>query len=747
MKSQIRKLYKNISARVIKGVLCIPDSLRDAAQQDLNERVRTALRSLSNAASMRLYETPGVCFFSPGEARLDPSLPVACPSRGEVMVQMEYTAISPGTEGAQLNNLPNSGVRYPYTPGYLGVGTVMRVGHGVKIKRKQRVCGALPHVGLAVVREEDISVVPEGVDSLEASFLIAGLIALRSLERCEITSSTQVVVLGQGLIGQLLVQILKARDVASITVVTRTATRHELSRLSGADHCVCLNDVDQIKALAADLVFDVSPDPEGVSQALEITTDGGRIVLLGSSRGHCQSLDLDQLISRRITIEGAHARLGLLSPDHRAGLVRKFFALVSNGDVSVRRLDPRVLAPINASSFYRGLAYGRENNVATVFDWASSVLSVNRYWSITRLRPQVRGMMREAPIDVNVSDIADDVSYECTSKTTFTLRWAIVGAGEIGMSNARAIAGSKTGSIAYVVDTNMALAEGIAAEFGGQPLMDLQTVLEDKKVDAVFVCTPHHLHLPVSKSAVDLGKHVIVEKPLANNLDSARQMYEAIQNSSKRATVAFILRYENRIRYSKKIVSDGLIGEVNNIDLTLKVNKPPSYWTVGNSGRSKSDWRQSREMAGGGIIAMQLCHHFDLIRYITGLEVEDVNALCYLENGLEVESVAQIHFRCSNGAIGSVRASYLSRGEDINELIIAGSEGQVDVYGTRFFTARSTNGLSGNHWYRFRGFPQQPMRTCLVDDFAKFVHTGEQPLVMLDDGLRAQEIIERCYKT
>ena len=116
---------------------------------------------------------------------------------------------------------------------------------------------------------------------------------------------------------------------------------------------------------------------------------------------------------------------------------------------------------------------------------------------------------------------------------------------------------------------------------------------------------------------------------------------------------------------------------------------------------------------------MQLCHHFDIIRYITGLEIEDVNALSYSEDGLEVESVAQVHFRCSNGAIGSVRASYLSRGEDINELIIAGSEGQVDVYGTRFFTALSANSLSGNHWYRFHGFSQQPMRTCLIDDFAK----------------------------
>ena len=137
MKSQIRKLYKKISARVIKDVLCIPDSLLDVAQEDLNERVRTALNSLSNAASMRLYETPSICFFAPGEARLDPSLPVPCPSSGEVMVQMEYTAVSPGTEGAQLNNLPNSGVRYPYTPGYLGVGTVMQVGRGVKIKKKQ----------------------------------------------------------------------------------------------------------------------------------------------------------------------------------------------------------------------------------------------------------------------------------------------------------------------------------------------------------------------------------------------------------------------------------------------------------------------------------------------------------------------------------------------------------------------------------------------------------------------------------
>ena len=63
MKSQIRKLYKNISARLIRDVLCIPDLLRDVAQEDLNERVRTALRSLSSAASMRLFETPGVCFF------------------------------------------------------------------------------------------------------------------------------------------------------------------------------------------------------------------------------------------------------------------------------------------------------------------------------------------------------------------------------------------------------------------------------------------------------------------------------------------------------------------------------------------------------------------------------------------------------------------------------------------------------------------------------------------------------------
>ena len=74
---------------------------------------------------------------------------------------------------------------------------------------------------------------------------------------------------------------------------------HELLRAksypsSGADHCVCLNDVDQIKELAADLAFDVSPDPESVSQALEITTDGVGL-LLGSSRGHCQSLDIGQL--------------------------------------------------------------------------------------------------------------------------------------------------------------------------------------------------------------------------------------------------------------------------------------------------------------------------------------------------------------------------------------------------------------------------------------------------------------------
>ena len=145
---------------------------------------------LSSAASMRLYETLGFAFF-----RLRSSLRSELNVRRAVSLgAMEYTAISPGTERAQLNNLPNSGVISLYTR-LFGCCYQMRVGHGVKIKRKQRVRGALPHAGLAVVKEEDISVTRRC--RYGSVFFIAGLIALRSLERCEITSSTQVVVLAK----------------------------------------------------------------------------------------------------------------------------------------------------------------------------------------------------------------------------------------------------------------------------------------------------------------------------------------------------------------------------------------------------------------------------------------------------------------------------------------------------------------------------------------------------------------------
>jgi 2-desacetyl-2-hydroxyethyl bacteriochlorophyllide A dehydrogenase len=743
MRDRLRQIYKRLSGRALTDWFRVPANLRYAAQEDLNGRVRAGLGSL-HAGSLRVRETPQIRFASVGEARLVSAVPLPAPARGEVVVRADWTVVSPGTEAAQLNGLPNARVSFPYTPGYSGVGIVVDTGSGVRLKVGQMVCGALPHSRLSVVKAGDLSVVPEGVDPFEAAFATAALIALRAIQRCEATPTTTVALVGQGLIGQLLLQILKGRGVGECTVITRTATRHALSLASGADRCLCIGDEEQVKAVNADLVIDVSPDPDGISQALHLAAEGGRIVLLGSSRGCCPGVDLSEVLSRRVTIEGAHARLGLLTTAERDDLMAVFYEDIRQGAICSQRLEPQKLSCVEASSFYRDLSRGRFAGVAVGFDWSIAGDGRSRHWSFTSLQPQVGGLSKEVAIRVVASHFG--VGEPIQEPEVTPLRWALIGCGEIGMSNARAITTSQTGQLVHVVDTDPALVAEIAASHECRASATYQAALADDDVDAVFICTPHHLHVPIGLAALEAGKHVVIEKPLANNLEGARTLHAAAERAGLRATVALIFRYVPRIQMFSDLLAQGTIGEVNSVELDLQVSKPPSYWTVGNQGRSVSDWRRSRERAGGGIVAMQLCHHFDIVRCITGLEVEDVSAAHYLEDGLEVESAASIHFRCSNGAIGSVRCSYLSRGEDVNKLVITGSEGRIDVYGDSFYTARTVAGLPGNHWYRITGVPEAPMRRRLVDDFARAVQTGGQPLVTMDDGLRAQEIIEACYR-
>ena len=114
---------------------------------------------------------------------------------------------------------------------------------------------------------------------------------------------------------------------------------------------------------------------------------------------------------------------------------------------------------------------------------------------------------------------------------------------------------------------------------------------------------------------------------------------------------------------ARRLIAAGALGETFGVLLNFFMDKPPSYWIGGFSSRAHSDWRGSREQAGGGVLIMNLSHYVDLIRHLTGLEVEAVSSGAQSsEQTAEVEDAVSVTVRYANGALGSLFANAALRG-------------------------------------------------------------------------------------
>ena len=119
---------------------------------------------------------------------------------------------------------------------------------------------------------------------------------------------------------------------------------------------------------------------------------------------------------------------------------------------------------------------------------------------------------------------------------------------------------------------------------------DYNKMLEDPQIDAVVIASPHHLHLEHCLAAFKAGKHVLLEKPLCRNMDEARAIVSAAEESGKICMLGFCERFDNRYSYVKELISNGELGEILSarIDHYQNFNPAPESW-----------WRNKEKVGGG----------------------------------------------------------------------------------------------------------------------------------------------------
>ena len=295
----------------------------------------------------------------------------------QILIKTLYTVVSPGTERAMYNGLHNTRWSYPIYPGCSGSGIVIETGSKVKEIRKNDIVALnMEHASVVLAEEEDLVSVPEGVDPMEASFIHLGVITMQGIRKAGSIFGRTVAVFGQGLLGQLTIQLLVAGGAYPIVSIARTGKRAEISHKSGASKIITLNlHSGLIENINADITIDVTGNPEAIKYAIKASKKGGTLVLLGSNRGVTKKIDLDYaIIERHISIVGAHINSVPTKNVYTdiKGWKREgenFLTLVKRGGLNLKHLLTDTLNPYEPELFYRKLSRQNNNIVGAIFDW------------------------------------------------------------------------------------------------------------------------------------------------------------------------------------------------------------------------------------------------------------------------------------------------------------------------------------------------------------------------------------------
>jgi len=255
-----------------------------------------------------------------------------------------------------------------------------------------------------------------------------------------------------------------------------------------------------------------------------------------------------------------------------------------------------------------------------------------------------------------------------------TIGWAVVGCGWAAGDMCRAVAAADGARVVAVYDRDEARADAFSEAYEATRAGSLDAMLERADVDVVYVALPHALLAPTAARAIEAGRHVLVEKPMALAVSAVRSLGQAASERGVVASPVLELRTQPTVEAARTLVRDDVIGDVKAVRIRTVIDKPQSYW-------SAAPWRARREDAGGGVVLMNAIHQLDVVRYVTGQELTSVVAdVATLQASVEVEDTAAAVFRLSNGGLLSLTAAAHSSGAaDEEQIEIDGSHGRIDL--------------------------------------------------------------------
>jgi predicted dehydrogenase len=561
--------------------------------------------------------------------------------------------------------------------------------------------------------------VPDGLGCDHACFATLGSIAMNAARTARIELGDVVAVIGLGLVGQLVAQLVRLQGGVVIGIDLNPA-RVDMARALGAEHGVAgASAVEAARALTngrgvdCAIVAAAAKSPAPAQHALALCRDRGRICVVGAVGMEFPWNDMYlkeiQLYMSRAYGPGSYdAAYEKRGQDYPLPYVRwtenrnmeEFLRLLAAGRVDVRPLVTHEFALEEAPRAYD-----------TVMDPAAASLAVLlRYPAAAEADP----VAAFAPVRRVETGPAAAAKKEALS-------FALVGAGNLAkwehLPNLKKLPGVELGAVYSAAGVR---GKSYALRFGAAyACSEYEEVLRDSRIDAVLIASRNPQHAPQALAALRAGKHVFVEKPMALTAGECRELCAAVEESGRQLTVGFNRRFAPYYRELK----DALARRTAPAVVQCRINSPGisgTYWMA--------------DPASGGAILGEACHFIDLMYWLLGTEPVSVSAYS-LPTGKQDpigENNLAAAFRFADGSIGNLTyctvGSRTSGGERV-EIFAQGVGGYTEDF-KRVGVHRGLRGKGSRIWPD-KGYAAQ------MSDFVESIRKGRAPAVTVFDGARA----------
>ena len=327
------------------------------------------------------------------------------------------------------------------------------------------------------------------------------------------------------------------------------------------------------------------------------------------------------------------------------------------------------------------------------------------------------------------------------------IRFGILGCGTIGDVHARAIRElSDDAELIALCDVSEERANEYAKKYGVKAYTSYEEMLASPDIDAISICTPSGMHADQSIKALDAGKHVLLEKPMALTSADAKRVCDKVEETKKTLSVIFQMRFTDDIQYLRKVINEGKLGQLVFCDLYMKYWRDKSYFTV-------SPWRGTFAMDGGGALMNQGIHGVDIMHYLFGKPRLLTARVKTLVHDIETEDTAIATVEYESGALGVMQASTSSNPGFNRRIEINGSRGYaiiVDANIEKLYIdgefVIDTSVTSGASTASDPTKMSHDRHALQVKNFIRAIRGEEELVSTALDGYNAVSFIEDVYK-